>query len=37
MGVFCDRTSMDRILYAVFIYENTKEGTCPVFGMTQNT
>ncbi len=29
MGVFCDRTSMDRILYAVFIYENTKEGTCP--------
>jgi transposase-like protein len=37
MVVFCDRTSMDRILYAVFIYENTKEGTCPVFGKTQNT
>lgn len=37
MGVFCDRTSMNRILYAVFIYENTKEGICPVFGMTQNT
>lgn len=36
MGVFCDRTSMDRILYAVFMYENTKEGACPVFGMTQN-
>jgi len=38
MGVFSDRTSMDdRILYAVFLYENTQEGICPVFEMTQNT
>src|SRR3990172_4418268 len=28
MGVFSDRTSMERILYAIFIYENTKEGVC---------
>lgn len=26
MGVFSDRTSMKRILYAIFTYENTKEG-----------
>lgn len=28
MGVFSDRTSMERILYAIFTYENTKEGVC---------
>lgn len=28
MGVFSDRTSMDRILYAIFTYENAKEEIC---------
>jgi len=27
MGVFSDRTSMERILYAVFTHENRKQGT----------
>ncbi|NLA40455.1 MAG: hypothetical protein GX874_03450 [Smithella sp.] len=27
MGVFSDKTSMERILYAVFAYENLKENT----------
>ena len=27
MGVFSDRTSMERILYAVFSYENAQQGT----------
>jgi len=31
MGVFSDRTSMERILYAVFTYENESEGVYPVF------
>ncbi len=29
MGVFSDRTSMERILYAVFTHENRKQGTAP--------
>ncbi|MDI6616864.1 MAG: IS256 family transposase [Syntrophaceae bacterium] len=39
MGVFSDRTSMERILYAVFAYENLKEKTWTPFLMdvTQNT
>lgn len=37
MGAFSDRTSMDRILYAVFMYENQAEEAYPVFLMTQNT
>jgi transposase-like protein len=37
MGVFSDRTSMDRILFAVFSYENKKEGTAPLFLLTQNS
>jgi len=37
MGVFSDRTSMDRILFAVFTYENRKEGTGPLFLLTQNS
>lgn len=36
MGVFSDRTSMERILYAVFIYENKKEGTTTPFLLTHN-
>ena len=37
MGVFSDRTSMERILFAVFSYENKKEGTAPLFLLTQNS
>jgi transposase-like protein len=35
MGVFADRSSMERILYAVFTYENKKEGTGTPFLLTQ--
>ncbi len=37
MGVFADRTSMERILYAVFTYENHKEGTNAPLLLTQNS
>jgi transposase-like protein len=37
MGVFSDRTSMDRILFAVFTHENHKEKTGAPFLLTQNT
>jgi len=37
MGVFSNRTSIERILYAVFMYENINLGVCPVFVLTQNT
>lgn len=37
MGTFSDRTSMDRILFAVFLYENHKEGTATPFLLTQNS
>jgi transposase-like protein len=37
MGVFSDRTSMDRILYAVFSYENRKQGVPVLFPLTQNS
>jgi hypothetical protein len=39
MGVFSDKTSMERILYAVFAYENLKEKTWTPFLMevTQNS
>lgn len=37
MGVFSDRTSMERILYAVFTYENQKEGTSAPFLLTQTS
>lgn len=37
MGVFSDRTSIDRILYAVFMYENKSEEAYPVFLLTQNS
>ena len=36
MGVFSDRTSVERILYAVLMYENINQGAYPVFGLTQN-
>ncbi len=36
MGVFSDRTSMERILYAVFTYENWKAGTRTPLLLTQN-
>lgn len=34
MGVFSDKTSMDRILYAIFMYENKAQEVYPIFGMT---
>ena len=37
MGVFSNRTSVERILYAVFMYENINLGVYPVFMLTQNT
>jgi putative transposase len=38
MGVFSDRTSMERILYAVFTHENLKEKTMtPFLIMTHNS
>lgn len=37
MGVFSDRTSMDRILYAVFTHENSSQGTSAPFLLTQNS
>jgi len=37
MGVFSNRTSIERILYAVFMYENINLGVYPVFVLTQNS
>jgi len=37
MGVFSNRTSVERILYAVFMYENINLGVYPVFMLTQNS
>jgi transposase-like protein len=37
MGVFSDRTSIERILFAVFTHENQKEGTSAPFLLTQNS
>jgi putative transposase len=38
MGVFSDRTSMERILYAVFSYENLRQGLgAPFLVLTQNS
>jgi len=34
MGVFSNRTSVDRILYAVFMHENKTEDVYPVFMLT---
>jgi transposase-like protein len=35
MGVFSDRTSMDRILFAVFIHENRNQGVSTPLALTQ--
>ncbi len=37
MGVFSNRTSIERILYGIFMYENINQGVCPVFVLTQNS
>jgi putative transposase len=37
MGVFSNRTSIERILYAVFMYENISLGVYPVFVLTQKS
>ena len=37
MGVFSDKTSMDRILFAVFIHENKNQGVNTPFLVTQNS
>lgn len=37
MGTFQDRTSMDRILFAVFIHENKSQGVSTPFLLTQNS
>jgi len=37
MGVFSDRTSMERILFAIFNYENMKEGISTPLLLTQNS
>jgi putative transposase len=36
MGTFQDKTSMDRILFAVFIHENKSQGVSSPFPLTQN-
>ena len=35
MGVFQDKTSMDRILFAVFTHENQNQGVPTLFSLTQ--
>lgn len=37
MGVFSDRTSMDRIMYAIFSYLNHGAGAATPFLVTQKT
>ncbi len=37
MGVFADRTSIERILFAVFTYENRNQGVSTPFLLTQNS
>jgi transposase-like protein len=36
MGTFQDKTSMDRILFAVFTHENKSQGVSTPFLLTQN-
>ncbi len=36
MGTFQDKTSMDRILFAVFTHENKSQGVSTLFLLTQN-
>jgi transposase-like protein len=35
MGTFQDRTSMERILFAVFMHENRNQGLATPFALTQ--
>ena len=35
MGTFQDRTSMDRILFAIFLNENRNQGLATPFALTQ--
>lgn len=37
MGVFSDRTSVERILYAVLMYENKKQGVAPILLLTHES
>lgn len=37
MGVMADRSSMERILFAVFTYENQQQGVTPLFLLTQKS
>jgi len=37
MGTLSDRTSMERILFAIFIDEKQKEGVATPFSLTQNS
>jgi len=37
MGTFQDRTSMDRILFAVFTHENQNQGLATRFALTHNS
>ena len=37
MGTFQDRTSMDRILFAVFTHENQNQGVPTLFSLTHNS
>jgi transposase-like protein len=37
MGTFQDRTSMERILFAVFIHENRNQGLATPFALTHNS
>jgi transposase-like protein len=37
MGTFQDRTSMDRILFAVFMHENLNQGIATPFALTHNS
>ena len=36
MGTFQDRTSMDRILFAIFTHENKRQGIATPFPLTHN-
>jgi transposase-like protein len=37
MGTFQDKTSMDRILFAVFMHENHNQGLATPFALTHNS
>ena len=36
-GAFQDRTSMDRILFAIFIHKNKQSGISTLFPLTHNS